>query len=94
MNQMMKMIFEEIVITGIETIVKIEMNIMKVIIGKEVAAVVVIVIILEELMKLLIHQHMRQRNIVLVLLPILVIITAEVVVRIAAVDLFNIFKNS
>ena len=54
----------------------------------------VVVIILEELMNLLIHQHMRQRNIDLVLLPILVIIIPAVVVTVAAVDLFNIFKNS
>ena len=99
MNQMMKLILEERVMTGIETIVKMDMNIMKVIIGKEVAAVtlstvVVVVIILEELMKIFIHQHMHQQNIVLVLVPILVIIIAEVVVTIAAVDLFNIFKNS
>ena len=53
----------------------------------------VVVIILEELMNLLIHQHMRQRNIDLVLLPILVIIIPAVVVTVAAVDLFNIFKN-
>ena len=54
----------------------------------------VVVIILEELMNLLIHQHMRQRSIDLVLLPILVIIIPAVVVTVAAVDLFNIFKNS
>ena len=37
MNQIIKVIFEEIMITGIETIVKMDMNSMKVIIGKEVS---------------------------------------------------------
>ena len=99
MNQVMKVIFEEIIITGIETIVKTDMNIMKVIIEKEVGAVTVVVvtvavaavavIILEELMSLLlhrrIHQHIHQRNIVLVLLSLLAIIVSATVVTVVAV---------
>ena len=37
MNQIIKVIFEEIMISGIETIVKMDMNSTKVIIGKEVS---------------------------------------------------------
>ena len=94
MNQVMRVIFASIIITGIETIVKMDMNIMKVIIGKELAAVTVAVaavavIILEELMSLLlhrrIHQHIHQRNIVLVLLSFLAIIVSATVVTVVAV---------
>ena len=65
MNQVMRVIFQEIIIAGIEKIVKMDTNNMKVIVGKEVSAVtavVVVVIILEELMNLLLHRRIYQHR--------------------------------